>query len=343
MKWNELPILDREAAINTVATRYDIDMPSVEKDWWVTAVLSALFQTSFAPYLLFKGGTSLSKGWHLINRFSEDIDVSLGREWFAAQGCAYAAGANKSQRERLRKHARQVITTQLADELKQQLSIIGITDCEVVPIISQNKDGVAVPIDSDKDPTVLHVRYQSVITDFKPDYILPIVKIEISCLSLAEPYGAREITSMLHGTFSDLDNELTCVVNTVSPERTFLEKAFLLNEEFQKDKPRTNRMSRHFYDLEKLMDTAFGKKALADGTLYEHIIEHRRQFYNLHYVDYDKNRAENIQFYPSRELMDAFRQDYLNMVDTFIFKEAPSFDVLMSRIKELQERFRTKA
>lgn len=55
MKWNELPILDREAAINTVATRYDIDMPSVEKDWWVTAVLSALFQTSFAPYLLFKG------------------------------------------------------------------------------------------------------------------------------------------------------------------------------------------------------------------------------------------------------------------------------------------------
>lgn len=340
MKWNELSIFDREAAINTVATRYEIDLPSVEKDWWVTAVLHALFQTSFAPYLLFKGGTSLSKGWHLIHRFSEDIDISLSRDWFAAQGCSYAVGANKSQRERLRKHSRQVVTTLLVDELQQQLSILGITGCEVVPIVSQNRDGVEIPIDSDKDPTVLHVRYQSIIEDFKPDYMLPVVKIEVSCLSLTEPFEAREITSMLHDTFPNLDAELTCMVNTVSPERTFLEKAFLLNEEFQKDKPRTRRMSRHYYDLEKLMDTEFGRKALANNALYNHIIEHRQQFYNLHYVDYEKNRAENICFYPSDDLIDTFRQDYSNMVDTFIFKEAPDFDALMTRIKELQERFR---
>ena len=77
MQWINLPQIEREAALETVAKRYEIDTPSVEKDWWVTAVLCALFKTSFAPYLLFKGGTSLSKGWHLINRFSEDIDISL--------------------------------------------------------------------------------------------------------------------------------------------------------------------------------------------------------------------------------------------------------------------------
>lgn len=73
MKWLDLSPEERDAALNTVSQQLDIDTPSVEKDWWVTAVLHALFQTSFAPYLLFKGGTSLSKGWRLINRFSEDI------------------------------------------------------------------------------------------------------------------------------------------------------------------------------------------------------------------------------------------------------------------------------
>ena len=340
MKWLDLSPIDREAALNTVAARYEIDTPSVEKDWWVTAVLRALFQTSFAPYLLFKGGTSLSKGWQLIHRFSEDIDISLSRDWFAQKGYSFAAGENKSQRERLRKQSRQVVHTLLLEELKQQLNILGITDCEVVPITTQTRNGVAEPIDSDKDPTVLHVKYHSVIEDFHPDYILPIVKIEVSCLSLTEPFAPRPISSFLHDVFDDLDNEISCTINTVSPERTFLEKAFLLNEEFQKAKPRTRRMSRHYYDLEKLMDTEFGQKALANSTLYNHIIEHRQQFYNLHYVDYEKNRSENIQFCPPAELLDAFRADYSNMVSAFIFKEAPDFDKLMARIAELQERFR---
>lgn len=340
MKWIELPPIDRDAALETIAKQYEIDTPSVEKDWWVTAVLKALFSTSFAPFLLFKGGTSLSKGWQLINRFSEDIDISLGREWFAQQGYTFAGGLNKSQRERLRKLSRQVVHTLLADELKQQLDALGITDYEIVPITTQTRNGIVEPIDSDKDPSVLHVRYHSVVEGSHTDYVLPFVKIEISCLSLSEPFEPRPISTLFHSTFNNLDNETCCSINTVSPERTFLEKAFLLNEEFQKAKPRTRRMSRHYYDLEKLMDTEFGKKALLDPILYNRIIEHRRQFYNLHYVDYVKNRSENIQFYPPQALIEEFRADYANMVSAFIFKEAPSFDILMERIAELQVRFR---
>ena len=99
-------------------------------------------------------------------------------------------------------------------------------------------------------------------------------------------------------------------------------------------------MSRHFYDLEKLMDTEFGKKALADPVLYNRIIEHRRQFYNLHYVDYELNRSDKITFCPPQELIETFRTDYANMVSAFIFKEALSFDALIQRIAQLQERFR---
>jgi predicted nucleotidyltransferase component of viral defense system len=339
MKWLDLSSEERDAALNTISQQLDIDTPSVEKDWWVTAVLRALFQTSFAPYLLFKGGTSLSKGWRLINRFSEDIDISLGREWFEKQGYAFAAGANKSQRERLRKQSREVVHTLLADELREQLKALGISSFEIVPVTTQTRDGVIVPIDSDKDPAVLHIKYNTTIEGFQPDYILPIVKVEVSCLSLKEPFEPRPIVSLLHETFDDLDEETRCIINTVSPERTFLEKAFLLNEEFQKSKPRTRRMSRHYYDLEKLMDTDFGIKALANQELYNHIIEHRQQFYNLHYVDYKKNLSNNICFYPPEELLEAFRADYANMIQTFIFKAAPAFDDLMKRIAELQERF----
>lgn len=339
MKWLDLSGNEREAALQSVAEQLDIDTPSVEKDWWVTTMLCALFKTSFAPYLLFKGGTSLSKGWRLINRFSEDIDISLGREWFAEQGYAFAAGANKSQRERLRKVSREVVHTRLANELEEQLNLLGITSFEVVPLTTQTSNGAIVPIDSDKDPAVLQVKYNTTIVGFQPDYILPVVKIEVSCLSLKEPYEPRHISSLLHEAFADLDNETCCTINTVSLERTFLEKAFLLNEEFQKAKPRTRRMSRHYYDLEKLMDTEFGRKALSNQALYNRIIEHRQQFYNLHYVDYEKNRSKNICFYPPQELMEAFRADYANMTKTFIFKEALAFDDLMLRIAELQDRF----
>ena len=340
MKWIDLSADEREAALQTVSARLEIDALSVEKDWWVTAVLCALFRTSFAPYLLFKGGTSLSKGWQLINRFSEDIDISLGREWFAEQGCTCAVGGNKTQREKLRKRSREVVHTLLAGELKEQLIALGINAFEVVPVTTQIRDGHLVPIDSDKDPAVLYVKYHPTVASLQPDYILPAVKIEVSCLSLKEPFAPRAISSLVHETFDDLDNEISSTINTVSPERTFLEKAFLLNEEFQKTKPRTQRMSRHYYDLEKMMDTEFGCKALQNQELYNRIIDHRKQFYNLHYVDYETNRANKICFYPPQELMEAFRADYADMTKTFIFKEAPTFDQLMQRIAELQGRFR---
>ena len=340
-KWINNNLNERRLMLQEIARERNISQKSVEKDWWVTMVLKALFQTCFAPYLLFKGGTSLSKGWHLISRFSEDIDLSFDRKWFFEQGFQYAACDNKSQRERLRKKSREIVTTLFADELKTQLQELGLAGFEVVPVTTKTtKDGV-VPIDSDKDPTVLQVKYPCIVeSEAGFDYVEPVVKVEISCLSLSEPFAPCAIRSFIYEKYPNEDDECLCTINTVSPERTFLEKAFLLNEEFQKAKPRTRRMSRHYYDLEKLMDTEFGRNALMNHELYNRIIDHRQQFNKLHFVDYELNRSENIRIYPPEELIGAFRADYANMVSAFIFKEAPSFDELMRRIAELQERFR---
>lgn len=341
MKWINHDIDERRVMLQQVANHKGISLNAVEKDWWVTMTLKALFNTSFAPYLLFKGGTSLSKGWNIINRFSEDIDISLGRDWFFQQGLAYAACENKSQRERLRKKSRQVIITDLLRELHEQLCNHGLKEDDFfIDDVSEvrTNEGV-VPVSSDKDPTVLNVIYKSILEE-STGYIQPLVKIEISCLNLSEPFEPRPITTMISELFPEADDETTCTINTVSPERTFLEKAFLLNEEFQKEDPRTRRMSRHYYDLEKLMDTEFGIKALTDYELYNRIIEHRRKYNALRYVNYDLNRSDKIWIIPPADLLSAFDRDYEEMQESMVFKDAIPFEDLILRMHELQERIR---
>ena len=166
-------------------------------------------------------------------------------------------------------------------QLGEQLKKMGITGCQIENVTTiENRNGEIVAIDSDKDPTVILLHYNSMLPR-KIDYIPPRVKIEISCLSMDEPVEECEIHSFICETFPVDDADAVCRIRTVVPTRTFLEKIFLLAEEFQKDKPRSMRMSRHLYDLERLMDSDFGRSALADKTLYDAIVEHRQAYYAL--------------------------------------------------------------
>lgn len=133
---------------------------------------------------------------------------------------------------------------------------------------------------------------------------------------------------------------IVIVQSSVLPSRTFLEKIFLLAEEFQKDKPRHVRMSRHLYDLERLMDSEYGRKALADRGLYDAIVEHRRTYYALKYVDYDKHDPQAICFVPHVGVQELWAADYADMKRYFIYGSSLPFEQLISRIRELQERVR---
>lgn len=311
-----------------------IGQAAIEKDWWVSVTLKALFQTDCAESLIFKGGTSLSKGWGLIERFSEDIDLAISHSFFGVNK------SNKSQRDKLRKLSRAYIQSTLSGQLDERLKAMGITGYQIENIShTENRQGELVPIDSDKDPTVILLHYDSLLSR-KIDYIPPRVKIEISCLSMDEPVEEREIHSLICETFPDDDTDAVCRIKTVVPTRTFLEKIFLLAEEFQKDKPRSMRMSRHLYDLERLMDSEFGKSALADKTLYNTIIEHRQAYYAIRYVDYSLHHPDTINILPPEIVQDDWRQDYSNMQRYFIYGRSLDFDHLMQRIQELQQRLR---
>ena len=336
--WLNNVLVDRLAMLQqTEIDHPGINQVAIEKDWWVTVTLKALFQTDCREALIFKGGTSLSKGFNIIERFSEDIDLAIGHSFFGIEK------TSKSQREKLRKTARAYIHETLSVQLDARLKEMGITGYSIENITQvQDKNGEWKAIDSDKDPTVILLHYPSIVEE-TISYIPPRVKIEISCLSMDEPTEEREIRSLIGESFEDEDTDAGSRIRTVVPTRTFLEKLFLLAEEFQKEKPRSVRMSRHLYDLEKLMDTAYGREALADRSLYDAIVEHRKAYYALKYVNYDLHAPATIDFMLPEQAREAWKADYTNMRRFFIYGQSLEFDALMQRMRELNERIRYMA
>ena len=339
-KWIDNKKSDCLFMLNRVAAEKNIDELSVEKDWWVSIVLKAIFSTSAAKYMYFKGGTSLSKGWNLINRFSEDIDIALYREYFSEKlGKDFVNCDTKNKREQLRKVARTFVSTELKEELERILSNMGLRSIRIEAVTSvMTKDGEK-DVDSDKDPTIINVHYPSMLNKAN-GYVETKVKVEISCLSMKEPFETKNISSMISEFFEGEDDESISEINTISPTRTFLEKAFLLNEEYQRNTPRTIRMSRHLYDLERLMDTEYAKIALLDIDLYNKIVEHRKKYYQLKGVDYSLNNPKQITFCPTGEILARMEKDYNDMKNSFIYGNPLSFSELIIRIKDLQKRFR---
>ena len=330
-KWIDYSVDDRKTMIQTVVQEKPIDEVSAEKDWWVTAVLYALFHTSVSEYLLFKGGTSLSKGWDLIQRFSEDIDLALSRDYFLnIKNLSCANCASNTQIHKLREVGQDFLLGEFKIELGNKLKELGL-DVNVFgenEVLDENGEPSKVP--HDKDPSVLYVQYQS-LYDVKTPYAIPVIKIEISVLSMSEPFEMRRISSLIEQAYKgeDVDSDFVQTIRTVSPTRTFLEKAFLLCEEYQRDKPRTYRMTRHFYDLEKLEKTLYGERAFNDPLLYHEIVRHRRKFYHVGYVDYDKELPSSIQIVPSETLMPVYEDDYNSMKKSFIYGDSLNFSELI--------------
>jgi len=188
---------------------------------------------------------------------------------------------------------------------------------------------------------VLVLHYHSALD---PDsYLSEKVLIEVGARSLREPSSNREIRTILSEVFPDQPfSGKPFYVPTVEPMRTFLEKAFLLHEEFlkPKEKIRHNRLSRHLYDLEKLMDTEHAKSALSDYDFYKSIVDHRMKFNAIRGIDYSMHEPSQINFIPPAAIIGQWESDYLAMRTSMIYGEAHDFKVLIQRLLELRNRFR---
>ncbi len=299
---------------------------AIEKDWWVTLALNAAFSLPYSENIIFKGGTSLSKGWNLIERFSEDIDLAIDRKFFGFEG-----DISKTQIRNLRKKSCEFISTIFLEDLTKKLA-----EWKIIDECSLNAQLVK---DSDKDPQVIEIHYQSVFDT--SEYLPQRVLIEVSSRSLTEPTDKREINSILSSNFSDLNfTDFPFSISTVLPKRTFLEKVFLLDEEFSQtpEKIRVHRLSRHLYDLEKLMDTKHGVEALKTADLYNNIVAHREKFNAIRGLDYANHTPGKISITPPDTIIEEWEEDYRAMTQNMIYGESLSFDKLIKRISELQKR-----
>lgn len=318
---------EKEAIFSEIATQKGMKPFTVEKDWWVSRTLEIIFQMPIAEHLVFKGGTSLSKAWKLINRFSEDIDLAIDKEFFGFTG-----ELGKNQRDKLRKTAGAYTTGIFFEELKEAFKTKGFSGLEFVAMEAK---------DSDQDPRVLEIYYPNVI---KPDteYLLPRVQIEVSCRSLREPFTVQAFGALVDEYYAEKDfADPLFEVPTVNAERTFLEKLFLLHEEFHRpaEKMRVDRLSRHLYDVFHLSQAGVAARAISDKELYKTIVAHRYKFSRVGEVDYNLHHPHTLNPIPLQEVIADWEADYAKMKEDMIYEESkPSFGDLINNLEVLRKQ-----
>jgi hypothetical protein len=329
INWINLSDADRKTILEQTSFRTGYIVQAVEKDWWVTTVLEALFSLPISNQLSFKGGTSLSKCWGLINRFSEDIDIVINREYLGFAGVL----TNRQIRKGLRKKLCTFVRTDLKRMVENRLLEMGVKR-EWFKVVVTETENTTV------DPESIYINFNSLFPVV--DYLPSSVKIEVGGRSMTEPVVTVPIKTMVAEQFpatpfADTPFDVIAVV----PKRTFLEKAFLLHELFHKEapSPAVGRMSRHLYDLEKMMDTQVETDALADTKLYREIVEHRRKFIALTGFDYDSLLPETLNFIPPEDQAAAWEADYRSMQTNMIPGASLPYAELIVRLTKLNSRF----
>ncbi|MDR0834217.1 MAG: nucleotidyl transferase AbiEii/AbiGii toxin family protein [Candidatus Symbiothrix sp.] len=328
-KFLQLPVEEQIKQISKSKFQLNLPEVAIEKDVWVTAVLRALFSLPYAEQISFKGGTSLSKCWNVIQRFSEDVDIAINREFFGFQGETFTV---KQISKLMRKACCKFCRDSLQYDLAKQMTTNGVP--ENLFSISMNITDITTV-----DPEKIFIEYKSVF--WENAYIKNAVILEINARSMKEPLEKVEIQSFVDETFFGKPfAEQPFEIQAVTPERTFLEKLCLLHEEFAKkeqEKIRVNRMSRHLYDIAMMLDTPIAEKALNNIELYKHIVAHRRMFIAMKDFDYDTLFPNKINFLPPENVMAKWADDYAKM-QTMIYGNPPTFSVMIEKIKRLNER-----
>ncbi|MCA1660934.1 MAG: nucleotidyl transferase AbiEii/AbiGii toxin family protein [Novosphingobium sp.] len=318
------------------AQRLGTTPQNAEKDFWLCWTLDALFNGPGAgPRLLFKGGTSLSKVFGLIQRFSEDIDVTVFRDDLGVPASvAELAALSGKKRTAALDAIRDACEAYIAGPLTARLAAIAADACARIGLAA---DAIAVTPDQHDRQTIL-LGYPSV-TPADP-YIAKSVKIESGAKSALDPNSVRTIVPYVDADVPGLDLRVP-EVTVVDAERTFWDKVVILHglrrwyEIRGQLRGDGQRISRHYYDLFRLLDSEAGQAAMADRALGEDCVAHARMFFNRPDFDLASARAPTFALRPEGGMTDALRQDYRAM-STMIFGEPPAFDSVVEAIAALE-------
>ena len=327
-----LPKLQQRQILEQATLRIKLPVQAIEKDIWVSTILQIIFSLPVAQHLIFKGGTSLSKAWGLINRFSEDIDLAAGRALFELEGDLTKKGIKK-----LRKRSSIFVRDDLFIMLQDALKQYGLADKCTLTVEPDGEGDNTYP-----EPRKIFIAYESAY-DEQLDYLRPIVMLEVGARSLVEPYEQVQVHSMVEGIFPSITTTLVnSNISTAIPAKTMVEKMFLLHELFSVPGhgTRAERKSRHLYDLYQMMQQDFAQEAITNDALWESIRHHREVFTSVQGVDYSGDVRQRICLLPRKDIVAIWQSDYETMRSSMIHGSAPTWDELLEQITILQNKTR---
>ncbi len=335
-----LPAADRADLFVVTSTGRGLMSEMVEKDFWVCWTLKRLFTLPDPPAgLLFKGGTSLSKVFGVIERFSEDVDLSFDRGGLGFGGENDPLNATTGKR---RKHGLEALTETCRRVVHERLLP------ELVAVFSDALGGPPSTTwglelaEDDPDGQTLLFRYPSDIRSRPPDepaYVRPVVRLEVGARSDHWPIVEATITPYAAADFPKVFKEPRCSVVALAAQRTFWEKATLLHmwHHAPATKKFRDRQSRHYYDLVRLYEHELGKAAVRDTELLLKVARHKEVFFPAAWARYADAKPGTLRIVPPNARLPELEQDYQKMQE-MIFAEPPVFEHLLEVLREIERQ-----
>ncbi len=315
-KWDKA---DREELFAETAGRIGIANEVIEKDFWVCWTLKKLFSAEDQKNnLMFKGGTTLSKVFKVIQRFSEDIDLVLRSEVITKEDIM----ADRSRKKQRRfNDALRELTTQYLEKI-------------LLPRLQDLIEPVCVAQIDEDDAQKIKVGYPA---SFDSEYLRPEVLLEIGPISAWRPNRDYEFSPYAAEEFPDQFSSPTCTVPIIEAERTFWEKATILHHEANRPEGSLcpTRYSRHYYDLALMADSPIKEKALADLELLKEVVEFKDKHYYRGWAKYHEAKPGTFKLVPPDRIRTALERDYRDMM-VMIFGDVPKFDWIMKTVENLE-------
>ncbi len=321
----KLPSEEREILFQNTAARMGMNAAIIEKDFWVCLTLDYLFhKCRWKKAFAFKGGTSLSKVYNLIDRFSEDIDLIL--DWRTI-GYGYSEPWEKRSNTQQQK---------FIDESSNRVTAFLKND--FLPVFKADMAeytgrSISVYI-GDDDPGTVKFGYPRT---FKDSSILQEIRLEIGALAAWTPTQLADIHPYAADYYPRVFSQTSTQILTTTAERTFWEKATILHQEAHRPESSKipERYSRHYYDLYCMASKGVLEKAMAQKALLTQVADFKQTFYPRKWAQYELARIGTLKLIPAAHSMERLRSDYARM-QSMIYGNYPDFDEMMQFIKKLE-------
>lgn len=321
---------DRREALAVAADRSGRPLHLLEKDVWVVWPLATLFGSDLGEHLVFKGGTSLSKAYRVIQRFSEDVDLTYDIRAIAPDLVGENGEAlpkNRSEEKRWSKAVRHRLPEWV--------------DGIVRPLLADAIDRQSLPATLRVEGDKLFVDYEA--TAAGSGYVAPSVMLEFGARSTGEPASPRDVVCDAAGLIEGVEFP-RALPRVMHAERTFWEKATAMHVFCLQERLRGERFARHWHDVVRLDDAGIATAALDDRDLAGAVARHKSMFFaekaaDDEAIDYDAAVGGKLQLAPTGEARTALATDYARMVeDGLLLGDAEPFDVLIERCADIAER-----